>query len=367
MTASRLTMSWVVVVAMGSFASTALDAQQTYSGPKCLGPVCIDRAESFEGLAEQLGGPSSGGGIYGYRTKNGQAFLVITEGDHKELGTINLRDFASYGSWSEKDEKLSKQDIRSWRTSEGIGLGSPEEDVVKTYGRSSGVEDLELEDTHRQKGKKLLLYKGQLNGVVRAARFRVRDGRVSFIELENDTFVGPDCLGPYCTYGELSLDSLLRHFGLPAQKSSPSPVECFQSQDGRASLHFATNVEETSGVADFLLSDFPNCLHMRKRIATNALSAWRTPEGIGLGNSEEDVVKAYGAPTTIKKLSAQKSVVETKGLLSGFRGGDTRPQVGEQLLIYGPRELQQVDFGIRDGKVSYIWLKNSDFWLKKDE
>ena len=34
-------------------------------------------------------------------------------------------------------------------------------------------------------------------------------------------------------------------------------------------------------------------------------------------------------------------------------------------FIYGPRELQVADFGISDGKVSYIWLKNSDFWLKE--
>ena len=224
--------------------------------------------------------------------------------------------------------------------------------------------DLELEDGHHQRGKKLLLYKGRLNGLVRAARFRLRDGRVSFIELENDAFLGPDCLGPYCTYGELSLNSLLRHFGLPPQRNTPSPVECFQSQDGRASLHFATDVEETSGVADFLLSDFPNCLHMRKRIATNALHDWKTPEGIGLGSSEEDVLKAYGTVSAEKKLDAKKPPLEIKGLLAGYRAADNQPRTGDKIIIYGPRELQVADFGIRDGKVSYIWLKDSDFWLK---
>ena len=150
----------------------------------------------------------------------------------------------------------------------------------------------------------------------------------------------------------------------PRKKNRPSPLECFQSQDGKASSHFATDVEMTSGVADFLLSDFPNCLHMRKRIATNTLRAWKTPEGIGLGSSEEDVLKAYGMPSAEKKLDTQKPAIEIKGLLAGYREADNRPRIGDKVITYGPRELQAVDFGIRDGKVSYIWLKESDFWLK---
>jgi hypothetical protein len=363
MTTSRLAISRSVLFAMASFVASGA-AAQVYSGPKCIGPVCMDGNVSFEGLAQQLGGPSSAGGVYGYRTKSGQAFMVITEGRDGNLGSVDLRDFAEFGAWTEKDEKLTTQDIPNWKTSEGIGLGSPEQDIEKAYGKPSGVEDLELEDSHHQRGKKLLLYKGRLNGIVRAARFRLRDGRVSFIELEDDAFLGPDCLGPYCTYGELSIDSLLQHFGLPPQKNAPSPVECFQSQDSRASLHFATGVEETAGVADFLLSDFPNCLHTHKRITANGLAVWKTPEGIGLGSSEEDVVKTYGTPSAEKKLDARKPLLEIKGLLAGYRAGDNEPRIANKVVIYGPRELHVVDFGIRDGKVSYIWLKESDFWLK---
>jgi len=347
------------------FTTTGATAQQ-YAGPKCLGPDCIGGKTAFQGLTEQLGGPSRSGGVYGYRTSDGKNFLIITEGIGGEIGAIQLRDYAEFGMWTAKDSKLTSQDLRNWKTSEGIGLGSSEADVVKIYGRPSGVVDLQLEEASNQKGKKLLLYKGLLNGFTRAARFRVRDGKVSFVELETDAFVGPDCLGPFCTYGEVSLDSLLRHLGLPAQKVAPS-LECFQSPDGRASLHFATDVEETSGIADFLLSEFLNCIHRRKAITTKTLREWKTPEGIGLGSSEAEVVKAYGAPTATRKLDAQKPIVEVKGLLAGYRAGDTRPQVGEKLLIYGPRELLQVDFGIREGKVSYIGLKESDSWLKGDK
>lgn len=363
---SRPAMSGAILLTMACFVPVGAEAQ-VYSGPKCLGPVCIDRNVSFEGLAAQLGGPSSGGGTYGYRTQSGQAFLIIADSGHGEMGSVNLRDFAKLGTWTEKDGKLTTQDIRNWRTSEGIGLGSPEEEVTKAYGKPSGVVELELEDSQRQMGKKMLIYKGRLKEIYRSARFHIRNGRVSWIELENDTFLGPDCLGPYCTDGDLALNSLLRRLGLPPQKNRPSPLECFQSQDGRASLHFETDVEMTSGVADFLLSDFPNCRHMRKRIATKALPTWRTPEGIGLGSSEEDVLKAYGTPSAEKKLEAQKPILEIKGLLAGYRAGDNQPRIGDKVIIYGPRELQVADFGIRDGKVSYIWLKDSDFWLTKNE
>jgi len=363
MNISRSAISSAILLMMTSFLPISVRAQ-VYSGPKCLGPVCIDGNVSFEGLAQELGGLFSAGGIYGYRSNNPKAFLIITDGGGGKVGSIGLSDFAEFGMWTEKDEKPTTQDIRNWKTSEGIGLGSPEADIAEAYGKPSGIEDLELKDSHHQRGRKLLLYKGRLKGVVRAARLRVRDGNVSFIELENDSFVGPDCLGPYCSNGELSFDSLLRHFGLPPQKSTPSPVVCFQSQDGRASLHFATDVEETYGVADFLLSDFPNCLHKHKRITPNGLDAWKTPEGIGLGSSEEDVVRAYGTPSAEKQLDAQKPILETKGLILGYRAGDNQPRIGDKIIIYGPRELQAVDFGIRDGKVSYIWLKESDFWLK---
>src|SRR2546422_7397711 len=46
-----------------------------------------------------------------------------------EVGYIDLRDFAEFGMWTGKDGKLTTQDIRNWKTSEGIGLGSQEADI----------------------------------------------------------------------------------------------------------------------------------------------------------------------------------------------------------------------------------------------
>jgi hypothetical protein len=49
-----------------------------------------------------------------------------------------------------------------------------------------------------------------------------------------------------------------------------------------------------------LLSDVPNCLHMGKRATEDNLDAWKTPENIKLGSSENDVMKAYGKPSSQK-------------------------------------------------------------------
>jgi hypothetical protein len=342
------------------FVPTSVEAQ-VYSGPRCIGPACIDREMPIERLAEQLGGPSSAGGAYSYRTQNGDAFLIIS--GYGILQSVGL------GGWSDKNDKVTTQDIRNWKTPEGIGLGSPEEDIARAYGKPSGAVDLEIEDSQRQMGKRMLIYKGRLNEVFRAARFRLRDGKVSWIELENDAFLGPDCLGPYCTYRELSLNSLLRRLGLPPQEHAPSPIECFQSRDAQAFLHVSTDIESISesSLGDVLLTDFPNCSHMPKRIATNGLRAWRTPEGIGLGSPEEAIRKAYGIPSAEKKLDAQNPGFAMEGLIAGYRAGDNQPRVGEKVIIYGPLELQVTEFGIRDGKVSYIWLKDSDYWLTKSQ
>jgi hypothetical protein len=353
-----------VVFVISLLCSPALVSAQGYSGPKCLGPFCVDRTVSLDSLAEQLGGPSSAGGSYGYRTADQRAFLVISGSG--ELGFISLRNFPQWGTWHGSDDKLTAENLLQWKTSEGISLSSTEEEVVRVYGKPHGEVSLVLPGEDSQIGKRMITYKWRLKQKVVAARFGIRNGKVSLIELETDAFGGPDCLGPYCTAIGLSLHNLLGQLRVPTQ-TSPRPLMCLQSQNEQSFMHFRTDVESDppSDVNDVLLSDFPNCLHIAKRISANALRAWKTPEGIGLGSSEEDVLKAYGPPSAEKKLDAKKPPLEIKGLLAGYRAADNQLRIGDKIIIYGPRELQVADFGIRDGKVSYIWLKDSDFWLKE--
>ena len=44
----------VILFATVLFIPSSVEAQD-YSGPRCLGPACIDREMPIEGLAEQLG------------------------------------------------------------------------------------------------------------------------------------------------------------------------------------------------------------------------------------------------------------------------------------------------------------------------
>src|SRR5258706_5276851 len=155
MNSVRLVIPSAFLFTMTFLACTGVGAQ-VYSGPKCLGPACIDRNTPFEEVAQRLGGPSSSGGMYGYRAKDAEAFLIITDGGQRKLGLISLPDFAEYGTWTQKDGKVATEDIRDWKTPEGIGLGSLEADVLRAYGRPSGIGDLELEDSSSRQGKRLL-------------------------------------------------------------------------------------------------------------------------------------------------------------------------------------------------------------------
>jgi hypothetical protein len=93
---------------------------------------------------------------------------------------------------------------------------------------------------------------------------------------------------------------------------------------------------------------------MRKRIVTNALSAWRTPEGIGLGSSEEDVLKAHGTPSAEKKLK-QKPTLEIKGHCR-VSSGDNQPRIGDKVIIF-IRAISGRRLWATRWKMSYIWLK----------
>jgi hypothetical protein len=53
-----------------------------------------------------------------------------------------------------------------------------------------------------------------------------------------------------------------------------------------------------------------------------------------------------------------------KELIKGYKKGDSLPDAGEKELVYGAGatagNLSLARFGMRNGKVSYIWLSYSD-------
>jgi hypothetical protein len=98
-------------------------------------------------------------------------------------------------------------------------------------------------------------------------------------------------------------------------------------------------------------------MHMPEIVTREDLRVWKTPEGVGLGTPEEDVLKAYGQPP--RQWKTESKVVRDK--IRGFRDGDELPNLGDKLLFYYGTEFSSTsEFGIRAGKVSYISFYDRD-------
>jgi hypothetical protein len=278
-----------------------------------------------------------------------------------EVGYISLRDFPIWGGWEDKDEKLTEELIRNWKTPERIGLGSSEGDVLKAYGKPSGEEQIDADDKRSPMGEKKLIYKGRFRGVVVTAGFGILGGKVSLVELGGSEYAGPDCIGLFCIDADVhvSLNGLQRKLGRPAQRASrQSPFYCYQSEDKRTFLY--VGVTHDTEIDGAFLSDFPNCIHTNLAISPSDLHAWKTPEGIGWGSSKDDVLKAYGKPSKVEGANSRTCCGD---FLQRYAKGDKRPEIGNEKLLYQGDEdhdLSRSEFGLRDGRVSYIFLSDSE-------
>jgi hypothetical protein len=98
---------------------------------------------------------------------------------------------------------------------------------------------------------------------------------------------------------------------------------------------------------------------MGKRVTEENLGAWKTPENIKLGSSENDVIKAYGKPSSQEQVVSQTH----RHVIQGYRPWDKLPVIAEKTMLYNdPKgdDLSAAEFGIRGGKVSYIWLSDEE-------
>ena len=172
-------------------------------------------------------------------------------------------------------------------------------------------------------------------------------------------YSGPKCLGPFCIYSDISTTTLWKHLGSPPKRSSHLSPYCFQSEDGRAFLYVETIDSEPDVPDEVLVSDSPNCLHMPKAVTRDNLNAWKTPEGVGIGSSEQDVLKAYGKPSDRKIIDW----LTYRFVIRGYRPNDGDLSLGDEYLFYNgdtDNDLSAAEFGIRKGKVSYVWLSDSE-------
>jgi hypothetical protein len=175
-------------------------------------------------------------------------------------------------------------------------------------------------------------------------------------------YSGPNCLGSFCIDHNVPARTLFKQLGSPVPRASLLSPYCYQSQDGKVFLYVETFDSEPDITAEVFLSDFPNCIHARKKPTPDNLGAWMTGEGVRLGSPEADVRRAYGKPSEEIKIDSKIYQVRIRE----HRNEDKLPQLGEiaeKLMFYNgdtSDDLSAAEFGIRGGKVSYIWLSHNE-------
>jgi hypothetical protein len=167
---------------------------------------------------------------------------------------------------------------------------------------------------------------------------------------------GPKCLGPFCIGDYGPGTRMFRQLGGTSEELE---MYCYQSRHGNVFLRVEMNdVGPKERIVEVVtLSDFSTCAHVPRRliqITAADIGAWRTPEGIGLGSSEGDVIKAYGSPTRERRTDSNLYQL----VVPSFRQGDPLPPVGSRMLTYEGKqdESRCAWFGIRDGRVAWISL-----------
>jgi len=145
---------------------------------------------------ERLGRPKSNKReeLYCYRASDGSGFVAVEVMDHPPYQMMNifLSDFQHCWHMPEAIMQVTLDDLRKWRTPEGIGLASPEQAVIKAYGTPNHIYKpdvrngyvllgLSPRDTAPDVGTKLLEY--GLEDRTRSTEFGIRDGTVAWITM----------------------------------------------------------------------------------------------------------------------------------------------------------------------------------------
>ena len=144
-------------------------------------------------------------------------------------------------------------------------------------------------------------------------------------------YFGPKCLGLYCVDRDTLVSNVMKKLGPSPARSSEFAPYCYESPEQKVFLYLRSAEAVPPTVDAILLSDFPICANMPVAFAKDELNGWKTPQGIGLGSSEQDVLNAYGKPSREEKIDSRIY----KELIKGYKKGDPLPDAGEKELVYG--------------------------------
>lgn len=143
-------------------------------------------------------------------------------------------------------------------------------------------------------------------------------------------------------------------------------IYCFGDEDRATYLRVKPQPDDSGRVAEIFISSFPNCNGFPLHKAEIKRDSWRTPEGIQIDSSSEEVLHAYGDPTVKAKIDDAfandlvASLQDRKGIEA--RMGDvsylyncTPPQAK---ACYSDNRATQI--GFKDGKVVWIDISNTE-------
>jgi hypothetical protein len=118
-------------------------------------------------------------------------------------------------------------------------------------------------------------------------------------------------------------------------------------------------------VGQLLLSSFANCSHLRIYQTTIDPSAWKTPEGIGIGSTKEEVTRAYQKPIRITKTDKNTTLLIIAGTITN---STMIHSLGDFSYLYSclinekqacNNDSPTTEIGFSKGKVIWIWTASS--------
>ncbi len=180
---------------------------------------------------------------------------------------------------------------------------------------------------------------------------------------EAQSYTGPKALGPFRIDKDVSMSALFERVGYPPQVGSD--VFCYKAKDDRAFL-VVTQMAQAFGAkvaGDVLLSSFCNCIDRPAQVTQVDLLAWKTEKGIGIGTAVGSVRKVYGPPSREDKIEGTGYRWVIHGdYKDNHYASEKRSEIGELVLVYqgSPDDLSAAEFGIRQGKVVWIFLSKNE-------
>jgi len=174
-------------------------------------------------------------------------------------------------------------------------------------------------------------------------------------------YSGPNAVGPIHIDRDTSLRDAFNTLGSSATVKDDH--FCYKSDGGTAFLWISIRAHHEETVGHIMLSNFPNCFDRRVQLTSQELHGWKTERGIGLGSTVNEVLQAYRKASVIKiEGNAYRSLIRGDYLINENRYTNrSRTELGEQALAYGnDDDLRFAAFGIRNGKVAWISLGNTE-------